>query len=209
MTQPKNIKVIRGILTFFRIGYGLFWFTAGIVAVLAIILPFSTKLQNEFCRLPIGFALKNSPADFSMAGTTYSTRIIRANGYLAIEDGPLVFSYLDLLSLMVFLVVGLYVMRQIILLIKRVNEGEIFILKNILALQRISVALIALWCVSIVLDFFFKTIVALHSSSDILTFGGFLDQVDISGLTLPLLLLVLSKVFQAGLALKKDQDLTI
>lgn len=209
MTLPKNIKFIRAAQIFFRISYGLFWFVLGLLIILAIIMPFSTELQNDFCRISIGFSLKNVPAEFVMAGTTYTTRIIRAGGYLQIMDGPLLFSYMELATFGLFLAAGILVMRQILLLIGRIRLGEFFVSKNILAMKKISIILIALWVLSVFTAWINSLMISHHFFSESLVHTGLLGRVDFSDLTLPLLLLILSEVFRAGISLKEEQDLTV
>jgi len=209
MTHPKNIRIIQAAQTFFRIGYGIFWIAAAIALLLAVILPFSSEMQNELCRIPIGFAIKDAPAQFALGGTSYTTEVIRAGGYLHIVEGPLLFSYLGLFTFALFLAAGLYVMRQILRMIARVKKGDFFISGNVSAMKKIGIALIVLWALNVLIDWGYSLLIGRHFFSDTLMHTGILGRADIGDLTLPILLIVLSEVFRAGISLKEDQDLTV
>lgn len=209
MNKARMPRAVRVAEIFFRITYGLFWLVAGLLVLLAVLLPFSGELQDEFCRIPIGFSLKSAPAEFVVGDTTYPTSVTRAEGYLQIPGGPLIYNYMELLTLMLVLAVGLFVTRQILKLIGRVKKGEFFISDNISAMRRISLALFGLWVIKLFVGSITSLIIGGHLSSDTLVPSGIVAWLDFDALTLPLLLLVLAEVFRAGSSLKEDQDLTV
>jgi hypothetical protein len=209
MRYPKNISIIKTILVFFRVGYVIFWVTAGLVILLAILMPFSAELQDEFCRIPFGFAMKSVPAEFVLGETTYATQIIRAGGTLQIAGGPLLYSYMGLVTFTLFLAVGLYALGQILRLLNRAKKGDFFIQANAKAMKKISFALITLWALNVFLGMVNSLIIGRHLVSEVVLHTGILGQMDVGDLTLPLLLLVLAEVFRAGISLKEEQDLTV
>ena len=209
MNTPRMPRAVSVAEVFFRITYGLFWLVAGLLVLLAVVLPFSGELQDEFCRIPIKFSLKSAPAEFIVGDTAYPTSVTRAEGYLQIPGGPLIYDYVELLTLMLVLAVGLFVTRQILKLIGRVKMGEFFISDNVSAMRRISLAIFGLWGIKLIVGVITSLIIGKHLASDTLAPSGIVAWLEIEGLTFPLLLLVLAEVFRAGSSLKEDQDLTV
>ena len=105
--------------------------------------------------------------------------------------------------------VALIVMKQILKLIGRVEEGNFFQAENTRIIRTIGAVFFAYW----ILEWLGNAAVIiflsgyLNSSTVILDKSGFFP--DFGGLTVPLLFFVIAEIFKFGTTLKEEQDLTI
>lgn len=212
MHADRNKKILGGILGFFKLLYGLIWVVGAFTILVGIVIPLNVEVKDEFCRVPINFAMNDAQVSFTIGGTAYSTALSRTSGMLQVKDGPLLLAYVNILIILVVMAVILYCLRLAIRIVERVQEGKFFLLENALALRRIAVASVLLFLFFIALRVGFGLFASGRLSSGLLTHTGLLgSSLDFSlgDLALPLFLWALAEVFRAGVAMKEDHDLTI
>ena len=81
MTDRKG-RTLGTILGFFRVIYGLIWFAAGAGFLMTILMPFSSSIKDDFCRIPINFMLRSADIGFFVSGSIHATVLARSTGWL-------------------------------------------------------------------------------------------------------------------------------
>ncbi len=209
MIQPSASKTVRFIKGFFQVSYGLSWGILGMWMIGGIALPFSQTVRRAFSFFPFPFRLAESVGSLEIGRAEYSASVARASGRLTVDGGPPGLSALVWLFLGFLIVVSLIVMRQILKLISRVEEGKFFLAENSRIIRAIGFVFLAYW----LLEWLGNAAVIIWLSGNLNSSAVVLDKSgvfpDFGGLSVPLLFLVIAEIFKFGTALKEDQELTI
>jgi len=212
MNTARNTKILGGILAFFRILYGLTWVAAGFTLLLCLIVPFTPDVRNEFCRLPINFTLQEGAVSVEFGGKAHSATLERTSGELRIQGGPVLLSYANLFFGLCIIAVVLYCTRLTIRIVRRIQEGKIFLLENATALRRIALASLLMFVFLLTSRIGYGLFASGRVLSGILIHEGLLGprfDLSLAELAAPLFLLALAEAFRAGVLMQEDQDLTV
>jgi hypothetical protein len=209
MTQPVTSRAVPIIKGFFQLSYGLAWGILGLWMIGGIAIPFSMTIRKAFSFFPFPFRAAESVGSVAIGGREFAAGVTRASGRLTVEGGPPGLSVLVWLFLGFLVVVALIVMKQILKLIGRVEDGKFFLPENARIIRTIGFVFIAYWF----LEWLGNAVVIIFLSGNLKSSAVVLDKSgifpDFGGLVVPLLFFVIAEIFKFGTALKEDQDLTI
>jgi hypothetical protein len=211
MTDRKG-RTLGTILGFFRVIYGLIWFAAGAGFLMTILMPFSSSIKDDFCRIPINFMLRSADIGFFVSGSIHATVLARSTGWLVIKDGPMPLAYANLLVCLIIAAALLYSLKKTIQIIERIRDGQVFLVENMLDLRRIA----GVWLLFFLFFAILKIAAVLFVFGRLVSgplaitgaFGSSLD-LDLGSLVFPLFLWALAEVFRSGIEMKAEQDLVI
>jgi hypothetical protein len=211
MRKPSE-KSLTFIQIFFQFIYGLGWFVGVCMILVGVLMPFTPAIKDDFCGVWINFTLSDSEPGFQIGDLVYSTSLTRTTGWLLIDDGPWFLAYFNLIFILVVITVGLFSLNRTIKIVKRVREGKIFLVDNMLDLRRVSIVMVAFFFFLVITRVWVGSYTIGRLVSGPLKETGFLGpslDLDIGSLIFPLFLWVISEVFRVGIELKVDQDLTV
>lgn len=203
--KPRSVKVIYWMTNV------LFWiFTAAsIFAVFfagALIIGLLNKTQ-----LHIGMPIAMNLSEIGLLqynGQSVDVEFVEMYGKIHFIDAPSEVTRIFGVFMLIALSIALYIFMTFKNFITNVYHGAYFDKSNIMLLKRISYALIGFWLFAVFYAMFQKfyflkhlTFETIHVSGDYQTFNGVLVAA--------LLLWVLSHIFQKGVELERENELTI
>lgn len=203
--KPTSIKVIYWMTNV------LFWIysIASIFAIFfaaALILGLLNKIGFDM-GIPIAMDLKEI-GQLNFNGQSVDVKFVEMYGRMHLIDAPREVTRIFGVFMLLALSMGLYIFMTFKKFITNVYHGEYFDRSNILLLKRISYALIGFWLFAVFYAMFQKfyflkhlTFESIHFSGDYQTYNGVL--------VVALLLWVLSHIFQKGVELERENELTI
>ncbi|NPD46809.1 MULTISPECIES: DUF2975 domain-containing protein [unclassified Lentimicrobium] len=203
--KPTSVKIIYWMTNI------LFWIyaAASLFAIFfagGIILGLLNKTQLHV-GMPIAMDL-NEMGLMHYNGESVNVELVEMYGKLHFVDATSkvtrVFGYFMLVALSL----GLYIFMTFKTFITNVYHGDYFDRGNILLLKRISYALIAMWLFAIFYAAFQKFYMLKHITFETVSVSG--DYQTFNGvLVVALILWVLSHIFQKGVELERENELTI
>jgi len=205
ISQPRSVKIIYWIT---NIVYWIFAIASFIAMAFAIALIFGFLNKSQ---LHIGMPLSMDVTEIgqiNVNGQQVAVQFKEMYGKLHLIDTPREIARIYGVFILVILSVVLYIFMTFKKFITNVYHGAYFDRSNILLLKRISYALVSVWLFTVFYALFqyyylvqnmeFETVV---HSGDFQTYPAIL--------LVALLIWVLSHIFQKGIELQHDNELTI
>lgn len=203
----------------------IYWFTNITLGMLALvsfafflinIYLYSSDDQDEFgfsLSIPIKFELKEM-GTIQLNEQNVKIKLVDASSKVFFMDVPRSVSRTAVtfaLFLILFVFYLVWVFREFI---KNVKEGNVFIIKNILLLKRISYLLVVVWLFQdVVMQLIYFYLVKRMEFENVSLIKDFRVSIDFfnyrSVLFVAIFIWVLAHIFMTGLKLQEDKDLTI
>lgn len=197
----------------------LYWLT-NIVFVLMILVCALVLLMNVLlytnvfgedvqmhAQLPVNVDLLET-GNLHLNRQNIQVKLVDASAQIHFVDTPEFISRRIGVIVLVVTILILAVVRTFQLFMKNVYKGEVFILRNILLIKNLAYGLFAIWLFTIIYMHLFYYIVAKN-----LNFENVKIQDDVQSysgvLIVSLFVWILAHIFEVGLRLKEDKDLTI
>ena len=203
--KPTSVKVIYWMTNV------IFWIfaVASIFAIFfagALIIGLLDKTQLHV-GMPVAMNL-NETGLLEYNGQSVDVEFVEMYGKIHFIDAPSAVTRIFGVFMLLALSMGLYIFMTFKKFITNVYHGAYFDRSNIFLLKRISYALIGFWLFAVFYAMFQKfyflkhlTYESIHVSGEYQTFNGVLIAA--------LLLWVLSHIFQKGVELERENELTI
>jgi len=205
LNQPRSVKIIYWITLIVYWMFAIVTYIAMAFAI-ALILGFLNKTQLHI-GMPLGIDI-NEVGLLEVSGQRVDVQYKEMYGKLHIIDTPREISRVYGFLMLFILSVALYIFMTFKKFITNVYQGAYFDRSNILLLKRIAYALVGVWLFTVfyvVFQYFylmqnmeFETVI---QSGDFQTYPVLL--------LVALLIWVLSHIFQKGVELQQDKELTI
>lgn len=203
--KPTSVKIIYWMTNI------LFWIysLASLFAIFfagALIIGLLNKTQ-----LHVGMPVAMNLSEIGLLeynGQSVNIEFVEMYGKMHLVDAPREVTKVFGVFMLIALSLGLYIFMTFRKFITHVYHGEYFDRSNILLLKRISYALIAGWLFAVFYAMFQKFYFLKHLTFDSIRESG--DYQTFNGVLLAALLLwVLSHIFQKGVELERENELTI
>ena len=208
---PLSIRVIYWITNF------TFWLSVLLSFILLVdgILIYAgqkTELGLDGRLLPVSFQLQNT-GHLNLNNQSTTLKLTTYSIGIEINNPPrFIVKKIILLNLLLYLI-GTYILWIFRTFVKNVKKGEIFSIKNISLLKKISYVLVGSWLIRFVYSQFALYFITNHfkfAHAQIMgNIPNYLLNAHTNILWLALFIWVLAHIFITGLKLQQEKDLTI
>lgn len=202
---PGSVKII------YWITQVLFWlFTAAALFAVLFTIGMSLNLLKDF-KLSMGLPVEMEvveTGEFTLGEQTLSVQLKEMIGKIEFKKPPILLQRLYGVFVLIILSITYYLFMTFRSFITQVYKGFYFERKNILLLKRISYGLIGIWIFIVFYAFFQYFFIVKRLNFESMIVQGKIETYP-SILVFALIVWVLSHIFQKGVELQNENELTI
>jgi hypothetical protein len=205
--MPRIIKTLNTTLSVFIVITIIFWFIMFIFFLLSLFsVTNSYPLLDIVSKIKVGHFV---PGLLHLNGNEYQVYYYEAFAKIEFHKYPKPFSDIASGFLLLILIGGIYIAWCFKKIIVNIRSGEFFIFDNVNLLKKTGYGILTIWLAKAGYGIFFYFYIAKNITFENVNVLWDTDLIHLNSLFFGGAMLVLASIFDYGMRLQKDKDLTI